>query len=197
HMWLRPGVDASCAMTAGGGAWRGLMNSYVPVVLAHSGQAAPAIGLLVTGANVAALIGSATSKWVQALGFRSAVLLGLLPAGIGIGLTGLFSGHVAVVAVTLFLAGLGAGVLQTVGPALAADSVEPEERGDAIASNGTFRAATLLIAPLGVGALVLVLPIGTALGVAGALILLPSAVVARRRRPAQTPHGPSNHSAHV
>jgi MFS family permease len=197
HMWLRPGVDASCAMTAGGGAWRGLMNSYVPVVLAHAGQAAPAIGLLVTGGNVAALIGSASSKWVQALGFRPAVLLGLLPAGIGIGLTGAFSGHVAVVAVTLFAAGLGAGVLQTVGPALAADSVEPGERGDAIASNGTFRAATLLIAPLGVGALVLVLPIGTALGVAGALILVPSAVVARRRRPAQTPHGTSNHSAHV
>jgi MFS family permease len=84
------------------------------------------------------------------------------------------------VAVALAIAGIGAGILQTMGPALAADSVRPEERGDAIASNGTFRAATLLIAPLGVGAMVLALPIGVALGIAGALMLLPAVVVARK-----------------
>jgi MFS family permease len=186
-MWRRPGVDAACAMTVGGGAWRGLMNSYVPVVLAHAGQAAPTIGALVTVGNSAALIGSAVSKWVQALGFRTSVLLGLLPAGIGIGLIGILPEKFAVVAATLLVAGLGAGVLQTVGPALAADTVEPEERGDAIASIGAFRAATLLLAPLGVGALVLVMPIGAALGVAGALMIVPSVVLARRSTNPQLP----------
>lgn len=186
RIWLRPGVDAACAMTAGGGAWRGLMNSYVPVVLAHAGQAAPVIGALITIGNVAALVGSAISKWVQALGFRNSVLLGLIPAGVGIALTGVLPQNIAVMAGALLVAGLGAGILQTVGPALAADSVDPEERGDAIASNGTFRAATLLIAPLGVGALVLAMPIGAALGVAGAVMLVPAIVVARHHRPAHT-----------
>lgn len=186
RMWRRPGVDAGCAMTAGGGAWRGLMNSYVPVILADAGQAAPVIGALVTVANVAALLGSAISKRVQPLGVRAAVLLGLIPAGVGIALTGVLPQAFVVVAAALFVAGLGAGILQTVGPALAADSVAPEERGDAIASNGTFRAATLLIAPLGVGAIVLVLPIGAALGIAGALMLLPAAVVIRKPQPVTT-----------
>jgi len=165
------------------------MNSYVPVILAHAGQAAPVIGALVTVGNIAALIGSAVSKWVQPLGSRTSVLLGLLPAGLGIALTGALSGNLAAVAAALLLAGLGAGILQTVGPALAADAVDPEERGDAIASNGTFRAATLLIAPLGVGAMVLALPIGAALGIAGALMLLPGLVVARSHRPATTTGG--------
>jgi MFS family permease len=190
RMWRRPGVDAGCAMTAGGGAWRGLMNSYVPVVLAQAGQAAPAIGALVTVGNVAALVGSASSKWVQPLGSRSAVLIGLIPAGIGIALTGVLPQTVAVVAAALLIAGLGGGILQTVGPALAADSVAPEERGDAIASNGTFRAATLLITPLGVGALVLAMPIGVALGIAGAVMLLPGLVVTRTKQPV-TMIGPS------
>jgi MFS family permease len=174
-------------MTMGGGAWRALMSSYVPVVLANAGQAAPTIGALVTVGNSAALIGSAVSKWIQALGFRTSVLLGLLPAGIGIGLIGILPEKFAVVAATLLVAGLGAGVLQTVGPALAADAVEPEERGDAIASIGAFRAATLLLAPLGVGALVLVMPIGAALGVAGALMIVPSVVLARRSTNPQLP----------
>jgi len=180
QIWRRPGVGAACAMTAGGGAWRGLMNSYVPVILANAGHAAPVIGVLVTVGNIAALGGSAISKLVHTAGFRTSVLAGLLPAGLGIALTGVLPGAVAMVAVALAIAGIGAGILQTMGPALAADSVRPEERGDAIASNGTFRAATLLIAPLGVGAMVLALPIGVALGIAGALMLLPAVVVARK-----------------
>jgi MFS family permease len=186
RMWRRRGVDAGSAMTAGGGAWRGLMNSYVPVVLAQAGQAAPAIGALVTIGNIAALVGSASSKWVQPLGSRTAVLVGLIPAGVGIALIGVLPQTITVVAAALLVGGLGGGILQTVGPALAADSVEPEERGDALASNGTFRAAMLLIAPLGVGAMVLAMPIGAALGIAGAVILLPAFVVARSARPMAT-----------
>ncbi|MBD0423651.1 MFS transporter [Streptomyces sp. NPDC052309] len=185
RLWLRPGVGAACAMTAGGGAWKGLMNSYVPVVLSHAGHAAPAVGALVTGANLAGLMGSAVSKRVQAAGLRPAMLLGLVPAGVGIGLTGLFPGSIVVATAMLFAAGLGAGVLQTVGPALAADSVGPEERGDAIATIGTFRAATLLAAPLGAGALVLVMSAGAALATAGALMSLPAVLVSLRNGPTE------------
>lgn len=182
RLWLRPGVGAASAMTAGGGAWKGLMNSYVPVVLSHAGHAAPVVGALVTAANLAVLLGSAVSKKVRATGLRGAMLLGLVPAGAGIGLTGLLPGNAVVAAATLVTAGLGAGVLQTVGPALAADSVAPEERGDAIASIGTFRAATLLLTPLGAGALVLVLSAGATLATAGALMTAPAVLVALRKR---------------
>ncbi|MEV6119258.1 MFS transporter [Streptomyces sp. NPDC052077] len=183
RLWLRPGVRTACVMTAGGGAWKGLMNSYVPVVLSHAGHAAPVIGALVTAANLAVLAGTAASRRVQTLGPRGSTVLGLVPAGAGLALTGLFPGSAVVSAVMLFVAGLGAGLLQTVGPALAADAVGPEERGDAIASIGTARAATLLMSPLGVGALVLVLSSGAALAVAGALISLPAVAAALRRSP--------------
>lgn len=105
RLWLRPGVGAACAMTAGGGAWKGLMNSYVPVVLSQSGHAAPVIGALVTCANLAVLVGTASAKRVQAAGLRGSTVLGLVPAGVGLGLTGLFPGSGVVTAVTLFVAG--------------------------------------------------------------------------------------------
>ena len=184
RLWQRPGVDAACAMTAGGGAWKGLMNSYVPVLLSQAGHAAPVVGVVVTGANAAALLGSAVSRWVQRLGVRRSVLLGVVPTGLALALAGLLADHLAAAATALAVAGGGAGVLQTVGPGLAADSVGPEERGDAIATIGTFRAATLLAAPLGVGALVLALPVGAALTVAGVLIVVPSTVALRRAGPA-------------
>lgn len=184
RLWQRPGVDAACAMTAGGGAWKGLMNSYVPVLLSQAGHAAPVVGAVVTTANAAALLGSAVSRWVQGLSVRRSVLLGLVPTGLGLLLAGLLAGHLAAAAAALAVAGVGAGLLQTVGPGLAADSVGPEERGDAIATIGTFRAATLLAAPLGVGALALALPVGAALAVAGVLIVVPAAVAVRDADPA-------------
>jgi hypothetical protein len=58
----------------------------------------------------------------------------------------------------LFISGVGAGILQTLGPALATEAVGLEERGRAIASVGTFRAISLLVTPMGIGALIFLVP---------------------------------------
>ncbi|NUR08117.1 MAG: hypothetical protein HOQ45_14055 [Nocardioidaceae bacterium] len=65
---------------------------------------------------------------------------------------------------------------------MASDAVHPEERGEAIAAAGTFRAAALLLSPLGVAAMLGVLPLAGAMGVAGVLMLLPAGTVGGLRR---------------
>ena len=66
-----------------------------------------------------------------------------------------------------------------------ADSLFPlsdaEANYRAIAATGTFRAASLFVAPLATAALVMVVPIGAAMVVTGVLMALPVG----RRTPAQ------------
>jgi hypothetical protein len=67
------------------------------------------------------------------------------------------------------------------GLAVASDAVHPEERGEAIAVSGTFRAGALFAAPLAVAGLVVVLPLAPAVALVGAAMTVPA--VALRRRP--------------
>jgi hypothetical protein len=85
-------------------------------------------------------------------------------------------------AAALAVSGLGAGILQTVGPAIAADEVAAEERGDALALTGTYRAAALFLAPIGMAGLLLFIPLTASLIAAGLLITAPAAVPWRPRR---------------
>jgi hypothetical protein len=68
-----------------------------------------------------------------------------------------------------------------VGPALATEAVEEDERGEAIASAGTFRAAALFAAPLSVAALVAVMTVPAAIAVAGVALALPPLLTRRSR----------------
>ncbi|HCA87614.1 MAG TPA: MFS transporter, partial [Streptomyces sp.] len=88
--------------------------------------------------------------------------------------------HVALSAVVLAVSGLAAGALQVLGPAIAAESVHPEERGEAIAASGTFRAAALFTAPLAVAGLVVVLPLAPAVALVGAAMTVPAIALRRR-----------------
>lgn len=182
RLWRRPGVDAGCWAGVTAGAWRGLLTSYVPVALDAARQSATTVGTLVAVANGASLLGAAAAGRVRRVR-SSAVLLGAVVAtGVATALTAAVASHVVLSAVVLAVSGLGAGALQVLGPALAAESVHPQERGDAIAVSGTFRAAALFTAPLAVAGLVVVLPLGAAVAVVGAAMTGPA--LALRRRPA-------------
>src|SRR6266487_2115919 len=115
-----------------------------------------------------------------------AVTASMLVAGIGSGLVALLAGSAPLAAVLLAASGLGAGALQTLGPALASDVVHPEERGDAIAAAGTFRAAALFVSPLAVAGLLSAIALTPAMLVTGLLITLP-ALTTRRLSRAPTP----------
>jgi MFS family permease len=181
RMWRRPGVDIGCWAGVTAGSWRGLLSSFVPVALDAARQSSSTIGALVSVANGASLAGAAIVGRVRERGTWWAFVIGTLAAGIGTALTALLAGDVVLSALVLAVSGLGAGVLQTVGPAIATDSVHPQERGEAIAVAGTFRAAALFTAPLAVSGLVGVITLGPAMVLAGLAMTIPALV--QRRRP--------------
>lgn len=180
-IWRRPGVRIGCwaGVTAGG--WRGLLNSYVPVALDAARQSASAIGVLVTLANVASLVGTGLAARLRGRWTTPAVVVSIVVTGLATAVTAVVAADVALSALVLGASGLATGVLQVLGLSIASDSVHPEERGEAIAACGTFRAAALLGAPLAVAGLVLAMPFGPAVAVVGVAIGLPA--VAFRRRP--------------
>lgn len=175
----RPGVDVGCWAGVTAGAWRGLLTSYVPVALDAARQSASTIGLLVSVANAASLVGAALGGRTSRGWTRPVVLLGVLSTGLATALTGVLAGSVALSAAVLALSGLAAGAIQVLGPALATEAVHPEERGDAIAVTGTYRAAALFAAPLAVAGLVVALPLAASVALVGVAMTAPALVLRR------------------
>ena len=180
RLWRRPGVDIGCwgGMTAG--AWRGVLSSYVPVALDAARQPASTIGVLVSVANGAAMVGSAAAARVPPHWAVRAVLAGMVVTGLSTAGTAAVASSVALSAVVLAISGLAAGTLQVLSLAIAAESVHPEERGEAIAVSGTFRAAALFSAPLAIAGMVVVLPLAPAVAVVGVAMTIPALGLRRR-----------------
>lgn len=179
RIWRRPGVDAGCWAGVSAGAWRGLLSSYVPVALEAARHTALTTGVLISVANLAQLVGSGVVGRLRAAGLVRVFAAGVLAAGLGTAAVGLLAADAVLTAIALGVSGLGAGAIQTIGPAVATEAVHPQERGEAIAATGAFRAAALFAAPLGAAAVVTLAPVGLALAAGGALIAAP-AVFSRR-----------------
>ncbi|WP_314176487.1 MFS transporter [Streptomyces winkii] len=181
RIWRRPGVSTGCWAGVSAGAWRGLLGSYVPVVLVHAGHAAAVVGALVSVANASSLAGSVVIGRTGRAGLARAFAIGTVATGGALALFAVLAGSAVAAGIALGISGIGAGALQTLGPAIASDAVHPEERGDAIAAAGTFRAAALFAVPFGAAGLVAVLPVSASLAIAGAAIGVPALAVRRLR----------------
>lgn len=191
RIWRRAGVDVGCWAGVSAGAWRGLLSSFVPVALAAARQPASTIGVLVSVANGASVLGSALVARIDGGWIRRAFIVGTVAAGGATGLVAVVAGSGWLAAVLLAISGLGAGALQTIGPAIATDAVHPEERGEAIAAAGAFRAAALFGAPLAVAGAVAVLPLAAAMAMAGGFIMASAAIVRSRLPVVSLPGGSS------
>lgn len=181
RLWRRPGVSAGCWAGVTAGAWRGLLGSYVPVVLTHAGHSSTVVGALVAVANASSVGGSAVAGRTSRAALARAFAIGAVVTGVSLGVVGFLAGNAWLVGLALGISGLSSGTLQTLGPAIASDSVHPEERGEAIAVTGTFRAAALFVAPFGVAGLVLVMPLSAAIAAAGVLVMAPALSAGRLR----------------
>jgi MFS family permease len=192
RIWRRPGVDAGCWAGATAGGWRALVGSYVLVALERAGQSSRTIGVLVSGANGASVIGAVLVSRVPARRMAAVFASATLAAGLGIALCAAVAASAPMAALALAVSGLGAGALQTVGPVLATDAVHPEERGEAIAAAGMFRAGVGFAAPLIVAGLIAVIPLTAAMALVGATVAAPSLLSRRlvRARPLSASGGP-------
>lgn len=176
------GVRLASSAGAAAGAWRAMMNSFVPILLAGAGQSASAIGTIAAVANTTNITGGAVAGKIPVGRLNGFLVAGIAATGIGFAGFAGFAGHLLLAAVLLALSGAGAGLLQTVGPALASETVRPEERGEALATAGTYRAAALLAAPLVVSGLVTVVATPVAMLALGVAMTAPAAFALRSRR---------------
>ncbi len=180
RLWRRPGVDVGCWAGVSAGAWRALLTSYVPVALTTAGRSATTVGALISVANAAQLLGTGLAGRVRG---RSTIRLLLAAMAVTGGATAATAAAVAsapLAAIVLAVSGMAAGAMQVLGPAIAAEAVHPQERGDAIAVTGTFRAAALLAAPAAVAGMVTVVPLAPAIAVVGAGMTVPAFALRRR-----------------
>jgi predicted MFS family arabinose efflux permease len=185
RVWRRPGVDAACWASFAGGGWRALLNSYVPVVLVAGGQSSTAIGALLSLAEGTSIIAAAAL-----VRYSPSVHVGLVLSSLAVGLSlavvPFVADQIVIAAALLAVSGVGGGLVTTLGPAMAAQSVPQAELPAAISVTGTFRAVGLLTLPAAVAAGLAVAPLAPAMAVAGVGIAVPTLVVdalARRRTP--------------
>lgn len=175
RLWRRPGVDVGCWAGMTAGAWRGLLGSYVPVSLDAARQSSSRIGALVSVANAASLVGAAAAGRLRQSWTSPVLLYGIVVTGVATALTAALAAHLVLAGLVLAVSGLAAGMLQVLGLAAATEAVHPEERGEAVAVCGTFRAASLFAAPLAVAGLLVVLPLAPAVGLVGLAMATPAA----------------------
>jgi hypothetical protein len=181
RIWRRRGVWEGCYAGVTAGAWRGLLGSYVPLVLVHEGHSSMLVGVLVAVANASAILGAFSIARIENERKALGVLLLATPVtGVAVAATGVLAGSAPLAGLALTVSGIAAGALQTLGPAIASDAVHQEERGEAIAATGTWRAASLFVAPLATAGLVTVVPIGAAMMATGLLMALPAGRWMRR-----------------
>lgn len=176
----RPAVAASAWGCVVGGAWWGMLGSFVPVLLVGAGIGTLGVGGMVTTAEAAGFLALLALRRLPPDRLRDAVRLGgfvVCAALIGLAL----APPVAAVYVSLLILGGGAsGAVTTLAPAQAASAAGPEEQGDALSLAGTFRAGALLGSPAGVAALVSSLPLSAGFLALGLGLALAGGVVGRR-----------------
>ncbi len=178
-MWRRPGIALGCASSFSAGGWRGLLDSFVPVILTGAGLGAAAVGLLIAlsdGASMIATIWLARARsvglvWLAAL---SAVTLLLGVAGLP------FVAQMLVpTIVVLMLAGMGGGLLNTLAPAIVNEHAASAEQSSALALGGMYRSGARMVLPAGIAAAVPI--IGVAGGMVVAAVALSAPILALGR----------------
>lgn len=170
--WRTGMVRSGCWAGVAAGAWEGLAGSYLPILLLAAGFASSGVGLSLSAANLGGVVGGLAAARLGPRNVPTALWAGAIATGLGLACTAAWADHVVIVVAALGLASTAAGMLRTLGPAAASDSVPAGIRGDALTATGTYRAVALVVVPALVGGIVAVttLPvavIATAVVIAG------------------------------
>ena len=180
-VWRRPGVDVACWASYSAGGWRAMVMSLIPAALEAAGQPRALIGILMMISEAVALATSAGLMRFRVGNVPAAIQAGVLMLTAAVVSLPFVAPNALAAASAMALGGLGSGLLMSLGPALATVSVSADERGEAIAVAGTFRAVALLVTPGSAAAAmgILTLPVGMA--VAGLVMGVPPMLAALRR----------------
>ena len=181
RIWQRPGVDLACWAGFSAGGWRAMMTSFVPVALTAAGQRPELVGSLMAASEAAGIAPAGVLLGRPTPNVRRAIEIAVIAVTLSLAALPAVVGAAPLAALTLIVGGIGSGVLVSLGPALASQSVPAHEQGEAIAVSGTFRAAALLVTPAAVSAALTVVALPAGMLVAAAAIGGPSMAAALRR----------------
>jgi MFS family permease len=180
RLWRKPNVLVGCLANFTAGGWRSMLGSYVPVVLSAGGLGPGIVGILVALADAASMAAAAVLATVTARRITTALALAVLGISAALAVLPFAAGQPVVSGLMLLIGGVGSGIIVVLGPALVSETVDPSDRGEALALSGTFRAVALLATPAGVALALGVLPLSAAMVVAGVLIGVPPLLIGRR-----------------
>lgn len=186
--WRRRELGLGAAVASLAGGWRGLMDSFVPVVLDGAGLGAGQVGLVLASGDGASLAATGWLAWRGAGRVRTWHVLATTAAvGLCGGLIGWVGASVVLAMVLSGLGGVGGGTASVHCPILITDRVDPDEQGPAIAMAGAYRAGARLAVPAFVATVSAVVGVPLAMTAVAALLCLPPtgfAVDDRRLTPA-------------
>ncbi|GAA4428906.1 hypothetical protein GCM10023169_30610 [Georgenia halophila] len=183
RLFAQPGFVAGGIATTSAGTWRGILTSYVPVVLTEAGKSSSTVGMLSAAANGALFFGSWLSAPLGRISSKRTLIAATLAAGATVAALGVVAGSTVGAFAVLVISGAAAGVLQVLGSAVAVDGVAENDKGDAIATLGTFRSVGMFAGPAIMAGAVVMMPLAASFAVVGGLFaaLSPIGWGARRR----------------
>lgn len=171
-IWRATGIGLGCWGGGIGGAWRGILDSFVPVVLESAGMSSRVIGWLMSTADGSSLVATAAvAKWGDR---RSGRFIPLAALGLGAGLVLLPNvEHLFLVTTVLILSGLSAGFAAVLGTASVNESAKASDQGAALALVGVYRAGARAAAPATISGVLFVVSLPVALVMAAAGVVVP------------------------
>lgn len=181
RVWRRPGVGVSSVGSLASGVWYVAINTFVPVVLGAAGWSTLGIGIVMGATNASMLIGVIGAGRTKPERFIPVILGATITSSAGVALLIAAGALPALTVLGLLASGIGTGALMTLYPTLAAQSVDPQERGQAVVTTGLYRSTALLGTPILVSLATLVMPIGAAMLLVAGIAGTPGIVTAIKR----------------
>ncbi len=172
-LWRQRRVALGCWTSFSAGGWRGILDSFVPIVLATAGLSAAMVGWLMAIAEGAVVVVAILLARFGRERFSALVRVAALSVLVGAALLPLVAEQPVLAAAALAIAGAGGGLASSLGPAIVNAHVEAHDQGTAIALAGTYRAASRLATPAVLATAGGVMGIPTALAVAAVGVVAP------------------------
>lgn len=128
-------------------AWRGLLDTYLPVILVAASFSSSGVSGLIAVSAGAMLVGNFIAPRIGNSHRGAFYIIGTTVTSLSFAALLIFGHYVPVALAVMFLCGFISGLFQTYGAAVAADSVDEDLKGDAITVTGIFRSVIILGIP--------------------------------------------------
>lgn len=178
RLWRYQGMRVGAFGTLAAGSFNAVLTTFVPILFGDAGWTEARTGLLIGAANAGLLVGSLAAGAVTPPHFSGVVATATLSTSAGIASLVCLPMIEGISVIGIVVAGIGSGIILTLGPTLVSSTVPDAVRGSAVVFAGVFRAGALFITPLAASAAGLFMSMPAAMLLIGVLAGSPGAAAA-------------------